>query len=391
MDPEEATRAYLARMAPEKKKRSDAYFEGGYWLRLWEFLYGVAVAWLLLRLGWSAGMRNFAERAARVRPAQTFIYWGQYAAVTALLLFPLTVYRGFYREHQYGLATQTFGPWFGDRLKELAVLIVFGGLAVVVLYAVLRRAPKTWWIWGSLTAIVFVVLSFLISPVYFFPLFNKYTPLQDEAIRGPILSLARANGIPADNVYVMDASRQTTRISANVSGLFGTLRITLNDNLLKRCTLPEIEAVLGHEMGHYVLNHLYKGIVFQGILIVIGFAFIRSAFDALWRRRGGRWGVRGVTDVAGAPIFTLLIAVYLFVLTPVTNSITRTLEIEADMYGLNASRQPDGFAEVSLKLSDYRKLDPGKLEELVLYDHPSGRTRIFSAMRWKAEHLDDRR
>ena len=177
--------------------------------------------------------------------------------------------------------------------------MIFGGLAVVVLYAVLRRAPRTWWLWGSLTAIVFVVLTFLFSPVYIFPLFNKYTPLEDEAIRGPILSLARANGIPAENVYVMDASRQTTRISANVSGLFGTLRITLNDNLLKRCSLPEIEAVLGHEMGHYVLNHLYKGIVFLGILIVIGFAFFRSAFDALWRRHGGRWGVRGVADVAG--------------------------------------------------------------------------------------------
>ena len=390
-DPEAATKAYLATMTPEKKKQSDAYFEGGYWLRLWEFLYGVTVAWLLLRLGWSAGMRNFAERAARHRPVQTFIYWAQYACLTALLLFPLTVYEGFYREHKYGLATQSFGPWFGDRMKELALSVLFGGLAFVALYSVLRRAPRTWWIWGSLTAIAFVVLTFLISPVYIFPLFNTYTPLQDETIRGPILSLARANGIPAGDVYVMDASRQTTRISANVSGLFGTLRITLNDNLLKRCSLPQIEAVLGHEMGHYVLNHVYKGIVFLGILIVIGFAFFRLAFEALWRRHGGRWGVRGVADVAGMPIFTILIVSYLFILTPVTNSLTRTQEIEADMYGLNASRHPDGFAEVTLKLSDYRKLDPGKLEEIVLYDHPSGRTRIFAAMRWKAEHLDDRR
>jgi STE24 endopeptidase len=388
-DPEAATKAYLARMPPEKKARSDAYFEGGYWLRLWEFLFGVAVAWLLLRFGWSAGMRNVAERAARHRPVQTFIYWGEYASVTALLLFPLTVYEGFYREHKYGLATQSFGPWFGDRLKELAVSVIFGGLAFVVLYAVLRRAPRTWWIWGSLTAIAFVVLTFLVSPVFFFPLFNSFTPLEDETIRGPILSLARANGIPAGDVYVMDASRQTTRISANVSGLFGTLRITLNDNLLKRCSLPQIEAVLGHEMGHYVLNHPYKGIVFLGILIVIGFAFFRSAFDALWRRHGVRWGVRGVADVAGMPIFTILIVSYLFVLTPVTNSLTRAQEIEADMFGLNASRQPDGFAEVALKLSDYRKLDPGKLEEIVFYDHPSGRTRIFAAMRWKAEHRDD--
>ncbi len=391
LDPVEAARAYLARMTPEKKARSDAYFEGGCWLRLWEFLSLVVVAWLLLWLGWSAWMRNFAERAVRQRALQTFIYWALYATVTALLIFPLTVYRGFFREHEYGLATQTFGPWFGDRLKELAISVILGGVTVVVLYGVLRRAPRTWWIWGSLTATLLLAVSFLIDPVYIFPLFNKYTRLQDETIRGPILSLARANGIPARDVFVSDASRQTTRISANVSGLFGTERITLNDNLLKRCSLPEIEAVMGHEMGHYVLHHLYKGIVFLGILIVIGFAFLRSAFDAMWRRHGRRWGVRGVADPAGMPVFAILITCSLFVLTPVTNTITRVQEAEADIFGLNASRQPDGFAEVALKLSEYRKLDPSPLEEFLLYDHPSGRTRIFAAMRWKAEHPGDAR
>ncbi len=382
----EATRAYLARMTPEQKARSDAYFEGGYWLRLWELLYTVVVAWLLLWLGWSAWMRNFAERAVRQRALQTFIYWALYATVSAILIFPLTVYRGFYREHEYGLATQTFGPWLGDRLKELAVAVILGGITVVLLYGVLRRAPRTWWLWGSLTATMLLAFSFLIAPVTIFPLFNSYSRLQDERIRGPILSLARANGIPAEDVFVSDASRQTTRISANVSGLFGTERITLNDNLLKRCSLPEIEAVLGHEMGHYVLNHLYKGIVFIGILMVVGFAFLRSAFEAMCRRHGRRWGVRGVADPAGMPVFAILISCYLFVLTPVTNSITRVQEAEADIFGLNASRQPDGFAEVALKLSDYRKLDPSPLEEFLLYDHPSGRTRIFTAMRWKAEH-----
>ncbi len=382
----EATRAYLARMTPEQKARSDAYFEGGYWLRLWELLYTVVVAWLLLWLGWSAWMRNFAERAVRQRALQTFIYWALYATVSAILIFPVTVYRGFYREHEYGLATQTFGPWLGDRLKELGVAVILGGITVVLLYGVLRRAPRTWWLWGSLTATMLLAFSFLIAPVTIFPLFNSYSRLQDERIRGPILSLARANGIPAEDVFVSDASRQTTRISANVSGLFGTERITLNDNLLKRCSLPEIEAVLGHEMGHYVLNHLYKGIVFIGILMVVGFAFLRSAFEAMCRRHGRRWGVRGVADPAGMPVFAILISCYLFVLTPVTNSITRVQEAEADIFGLNASRQPDGFAEVALKLSDYRKLDPSPLEEFLLYDHPSGRTRIFTAMRWKAEH-----
>ena len=387
LDPEEATRAWLAKVPPEKKARSDAYFEGGYWLHLWEFLYGLAISWVFLAGKWSARMRDFAERKVRGPAARTYVYWLLYLPATAALLFPLLLYQGFFREHQYGLATQAFWPWMGDRLKELALSLVFGGLTVVALYAVVRRAPRTWWIWGALTATVLWTFTVLLAPVFVFPLFNRYTPLSDERVREPILSLARANGIPASDVYVSDASRQTTRVSANVSGLFGTLRITLNDNLLKRCSLPEIESVMGHEMGHYVLNHLLKGIVFAGILIVVGFLFLRSAFDAAARRYGARWGVRGPADPAGMPLFAILVSAYLFVMTPVTNTLIRTQEAEADIFGLNASQQADGFAEVTLKLGEYRKLDPSALEEFLFYDHPSGRSRILLAMRWKAEHL----
>ena len=386
-DAEAETRAYLARVSPEKKARSDAYFEGGYWLRLWGFVYGVGAMWLLLAGKWSARMRDLAERMTRNPALQTYLYWVQFLLVTVVLLFPLTFYEGFLREHRYGLATQTFWPWMGDRLKELALSLVMGGLTVVALYAVVRRAPRTWWIWGALTATALWTFTVLIAPVFVFPLFNRFTPLSDEAIRGPILSLARANGIPAKDVYVSDASRQTTRVSANVSGLAGTLRITLNDNLLKRCGLPEIESVMGHEMGHYVLHHLEKGVVFTGILVVAGFLFLRASFDAMARRHGARWGIRGPADVAGMPLFAILAAAYLFVMTPVINSITRVQEAEADVFGLNASGQPEGFAEVTLKLGEYRKLDPAPLEEILFYDHPSGRTRILMAMRWKAEHL----
>ena len=387
-DPEIAARAYLASVPSDKKARSDAYFEGWYWLELWGFLYGLGAAWLLLTRRWSARMRDLAERVTKRPAVQTYVYWLQFLPAAAILLFPLTVYEGFFREHQYGLATQTFWPWMGDRFKELAVSLVLGGLSVVALYAVVRRAPRTWWIWGALTATALWAFTVLIAPVVVFPLFNRYTRLTDESVRGPILSLARANGIPANDVYVSDASRQTTRVSANVSGLFGTLRITLNDNLLKRCSLPEIESVMGHEMGHYVLNHLVKGVVFAGILIVVGFAFLRFAFDAMTRRFGARWGVRGPADPAGMPLFAVLISVYLFVLTPVTNTLTRTQEAEADIFGLNASAQPEGFAEVTLKLGEYRKLEPSPLEEFLFYDHPSGRSRILMAMRWKAEHVN---
>jgi STE24 endopeptidase len=250
---------------------------------------------------------------------------------------------------------------------------------------VIRRLPQTWWIWGAGVSLLFLTFFALIVPVVIVPIFNSPKRLTDPRVVAPILSLARANGIETGEVWEVDASKQTTRMSANVSGLLGTERITLNDNLLNRGSLPGIEAVMGHEMGHYVLNHVYKLILEFGILIVIGFAVIRTAFERL-QARNPRWGLRGIDDVAGLPLAALILSAYFFVLTPVINNIVRTSEYEADVFGLNAARQPDGFAQTALKLSEYRKLEPGRFEEFFFYDHPSGRTRIFTAMRWKAEH-----
>ena len=385
-DPEAATEAYLARLSPEKRARSDAYFEGGYWIMLWGFLYGLGVYWLLLATRLSARMRDFAERATRVTALRTLLYVVQYFVVTAVLFFPFALYTDFFREHQYGMATQDLPAWLGDQGKALGVTLVFGGLALMGLYGVLRKAPRTWWLWGAVVALLFLVVGVALAPVFIQPLFNKYTELEDPALRGPILSLARANGIPAEQVYVVDASRQTKRISANVAGLFGTTRIALNDNLLKRVSKPGIESVMGHEMGHYVLNHVYESILWFAVVLTAGFGFLRWSFERVRASRGERWGVRGVDDPAGLPLLAALLSVFFFVLTPLNNTFIRTNEAEADLFGLNAAQQPDGFAEVALKLSEYRKLSPGPVEEWIFYDHPSGRNRILMAMRWKAEH-----
>jgi STE24 endopeptidase len=382
-----ATNAYLATVPADKKARSDAYFEGGYWLILWDFLYGAAVAVLLLSTRLSARMRSLAERLTRFQPLRTFAYWVQYLLVTSVVTFPLTVYEGFVREHQYGLATQTFTPWLGDQLKSLALGLLLGGLAVTALFGIVHRLPRTWHIWGAVAGLALTALFTMIFPVFIAPLFNQYTKLTDPTVRNPILSLARANGIPATEVYEVDASRQSTRISANVSGFLGTERITLNDNLLKRSTLPEIMSVMGHEMGHYVLNHVYKGLLFTLIVLVVFFAGLRRVLDWSLARWGARWEIRGVTDPAVLPLAVLIISIFSFFYTPIGNTATRTMEYEADMYGLNAARQPDAFATIALKLGEYRKLSPGPIEEMLLFDHPSGRTRIYSAMRWKAENL----
>jgi STE24 endopeptidase len=383
-----AVEAYLAKMPPARRARSNAYFEGGYWLQLWDFLVTVFVMWLLLRFRWSAGMRNLAERITRFRLLQTALYWIQFIVVMSVLTFPLTMYEGYFREHKYDLLNQNFAAWMGDQLKGLGIGVVLGAILIVPLFGLVRRLGKSWWVWGAVLTIVFTAFVSLIAPVYISPLFNKYKKLEEARIKDPILSMARANGIPATDVYEFDASEQSNRVSANVSGLASTLRISLNDNLLKRCTLPEIETTMGHEMGHYVLNHEYKGLVMIGVIIVIAFAFLDWGINFSLARWGEAWDVREMTDVAVLPLAMIVFSLFFFVMTPVTNSITRTMEFEADMYGLNAARQPDGEANVDMLLGEYRKLDPGPVEEFVFFDHPSGRTRITAAMRWKAEHLD---
>jgi STE24 endopeptidase len=381
-----AVEAYLAKMPPAERARSNAYFEGGYWLQLWDFLSTVVLMWLLLRFRWSARMRDFAERVTRFRPLQTAIYWVQFIVVLTVATFPLGVYEGYVRDHKYGLSNQTFSSWMRDQLVMLGVGIVLGAIFVVPLFGLVRRLGKNWWVWGAVTTVVFIAFFALIAPVYIAPLFNKYTKLQDPNIKDPILSMAHANGIPATDVYEFDASRQSNRVSANVSGFAGTLRISLNDNLLKRCTLPEIETTMGHEMGHYVFNHIYKGLVMNGVVIVIGFAFLNWGISFALSRWGERCGIRDTGDIAVLPLAVLVLSVYFFITTPINNTITRTMEFEADMFGLNAARQPDAEANVDLLLGEYRKMDPGPIEEFIFFDHPSGRTRITAAMRWKAEH-----
>jgi STE24 endopeptidase len=386
-DPVEATKAWLNTVPAERRAKSDAYFEGGYWLLFWNFLLGAAISLFLLASRSSARLRDFAERMTQSKTLQVAIYTVAYVLIAAALSFPLAFYQLFLREHQYGLATQTFGPWFAEQLIGLVVGLIAGTIALTVLYAVFRRAPQSWWLWGTIVAVVLSFIGNFIAPVYVEPLFNTYKALTDAKIRDPILAMAQANEIPVKQVFEVDASRQTTRVSANVSGLLGTTRIALNDNLLKQCTLPEIRAVMAHEMGHYVLNHGAKLTIYFGVVALLGFGIARVAFDWAVRRWGQRWDVRGIADPAGFPLLVLIFAAFAFLMTPVLNSIVRVTEREADQFGINTSREPDGAAKAALRLGTYRKLDPTPLEEFIFFDHPSGRARIQMAMDWKAAHL----
>jgi STE24 endopeptidase len=262
---------------------------------------------------------------------------------------------------------------------------LIGALLVMIIYGILRRAPRTWWLWLSGVLVAFLILAIAIAPVLISPMFNKFTPIENAQLRDRILAMAHEHDIPADEVYQMDASKRTDRISAYVNGMLGTMRIVMFDTTLKRCSPEEIEMIMGHEMGHYALNHVWTSVAFLSVLVVLAFLFVRWAFARVVRRWPNT-GIQGVADVAGLPLLWLLFMVVLFVATPVVNTLIRWQETQADNFGLDASRQPDAAATTFLKLGEYRDLEPSPVIELLFFDHPSGRARIRNAMEWKRAH-----
>lgn len=387
-DAASATQAYMDRLPKETVERSNAYFEGGYWLILWNFLAGLLVAWVLLARKRAARVRDWAYRVGRKRFIGDAIVGLWWWIASALLTFPLTVYQYFFREHQYGMATQTFMPWLVEQLIGLAVGCVIVAIVTPIVFALVRRTGRFWWVAGAGLAFVFQVIALLVAPVWIDPLFNTYKPVQNAEVKNSVLAMAHADGVPADNIYEVDASRQTTRVSANVSGILGSAQLRLNDNLL-RTTLPEIRGVMGHELGHYVMNHEYELTIDFSLLLVAGFAFTAWIANACLRRWGERWSLQGEGDVASLPLLAAAMSVFFFLATPLFNTIVRVHEIEADRFGINLSREPLGFAEVALKLTEYRKPDPGPVEEFFFFDHPGTRFRIKEAMQWReAMHAD---
>lgn len=382
-DADLATQAYLDRLPKEAVQRSNDYDERGYWLQLWEVLIGLVIAGLLLRGRRSARLRDWAQRVGRYAVLRDGLYGGVYGVIAGLLMLPLSFYRGYWREHSYGMSMQGQADWWMEWVVGMGVEVVGTMLAVALLYAVFRRAGERWWLWGAAACSALLALMLLVSPVLIDPLFNTYKPLEPGPVRSAVLTMAHATGVPADEVYSFDASRQTKRVSANVSGLGSTAAIRLNDNLLNRTSLPEIRAVMAHEIAHYVLNHGPKMLMQFGLLLLFGLLFCHWATRLLFARHGADWGTHSVADVASLPLLTAVFSVFMLAATPVFNTIIRTQEIEADRFGLSLARDPHGFAEVMLKLSEYRKPDPGAVEEFVFFHHPSARHRIHDAMRWR--------
>lgn len=384
-DPAAATRAYLDSVSPERRAQTKAYAAGQYAFLIIDFAFSALVMIWFLAGGLSVRFRNVARRVTRIRALQTAVYWLQFYLVSTVIGFPLALYTGFFRERHYGLLTQGLGGYLADQAKSILIGCIVGAVLISLLYGILRRAPRLWWVWLSGFAVLLVVVGLAVTPVAIQPLFNKFTPVANAEIRSSILTMAHEHGIPADEVYEMDASRRTDRVSAYVAGLLGSMRIVMFDTTLKRCTPAEIQMIMGHEMGHYVLNHVWRTVAILTVVVVLAALFIRWAFARVLRRWPGL-GIEGIDDVAGLPLLSLLLSLVVFVAAPLFNSYSRLEESQADDFGLDASRQPDAAATTFLKLGEYRDLEPDPIIEAIFFDHPSGKNRIRNAMDWKQAH-----
>ncbi|WP_259066934.1 M48 family metalloprotease [Mucilaginibacter sp. X4EP1] len=384
-DAEKATAQLVNTIPVAARQKADSYCEGDYWLLLWNMVCSAIIAWLFL----FGGLSDYLlRRTGKIKGTNrgNFLYIIFYFLLVFLLSLPLDIYQNFIRENQYGFSNVGFLQWFLNDLITFVVELIIAAPFFVLVYAIFKKTKENWWIWGACISVAFIIGIIIIYPVFIAPIFNQYTPLKNGNLKNEILSMARANRIDVNNVYVYNESTKTKVFNAEVTGFAGTAMISLNDNMLNHCSDNEIKAALAHEMGHYVLCHLFILTLEYGLLIVLGFKLVQWSITKLIKTYGDRWEIKGIQNIASLPLVVFLFTFYFFILTPVTNSITRVVEIQADNYGLNAARQPDAFASLMLKSADNHKIDPGYWEEIIFFDHPCRKQRILSAMIWKAEN-----
>ena len=386
-DVDHAAARYLALLSPEARARSDAYFDGQQWLGVVSSLITVVLCWLVLRSGLLVRLRD-AMRRQGWRP------WVIMVAVSATFLacllvleLPWSIYVDYWRERRFGLMNLGFGGWLSEQAIAALITLLVGPLVLTVINAVMRGFPRLWWLVGAGAVGVMIALFSLVAPVFILPLFNSSHDLAPGPLRDRIVAMANAQHIPADHIDVFDASRQSDRISAHVAGLGPTVRISLTDNLVNRTGPAETVAVVGHEMGHYVLHHVWRMIGFMTLLAGLQFWLITRLAPMAIALGGRRHGVRGLDDPAALPVLVGLFSAISLLFLPVTNTYVRSAENDADVFGLDLAREPDGFARAAMQVATFRKLAPPAWEEALFYDHPSGRTRVTRAMQWKKDHV----
>jgi len=380
-------RDYLAEARATFTPENHEYQRARVMLHIVSPLLGILVGVLLLFTGLSQRFRDIATRGGRGRWARVLVYFSLYSLAMFVILFPLTWYESYVLEQRYGFMTQTLGGWFVDQLKALAFQVVAVG--VVPLMALAWRAvessPRRWWVWLAAGTLPVVLAGTLLQPLVFDPLFNKFTPLHDESLRRDILALGARADVPARNVYEVDMSTKTKKVNAYVSGFGASQRIVLWDTTLKGMSKDEILFVMGHEMGHYVLRHIWKGLAAVAVIAFAAFALVAWLTRAMLARFGPGWGIRDVGDLAAMPLVLAMVSLVSWGLSPLTNALSRGVEHEADVFALELTHDNDAGARAFLKLAATNKSDPEPAEwvKVALFTHPPLGERIRFALGYR--------
>lgn len=358
--------------------------------RLRDVLYFVGTGWtfavlaIVLVTGLSRRMRDAAARITKRPFVLAMIYIALFTIVTAILELPLAYYSDFVVPHQYDLTEQTFGSWFGDMLKGLGVNLVIGAIVGALALLAIRRMRR-WWIALWLGTVPLIVLMVVVTPILLDPLFNKFEPLQDAALRQKLLDLASRAGIEGGRVYQVNKSKQTKTMNAYVTGVGPTNRIVMWDTLLAKMTHEEVLAVMGHEMGHYVMKHIWKTLGFLLVVSIFVFYFAYRLYEPGLQRWGSRWGVTERGDPASLPWLLLIASAISFLLSPVISGYSRSNEHKADMFGLEVTHLNEPFATAFVKMAEDSKRDPSPHPFIKFwrYTHPPISERIPFALQYK--------
>lgn len=378
-DPEAATRAYIDSLGPEQLAKAAAYTAGNHWLLLWGLVVSAIVTWIIVRAGLLDRVAaRFAGRGPNLR---AFLVSAVFLLVSTLITLPWSLYEGWWRERGYGRTSQPLGDYLGQDAIGTALMVLIGALFLTGVYALIRRTGKRWWLWsGALTAAAASFLL-LLSPILIEPLFNDYKPVPPGEVRDALVVMAKEAGVPPDRIFVYDGSRQSNNFTANVAGLGGSVRIAISDVAFKGASLDEVKAVTGHEIGHYVLGHVWRGVIVVSVLAVV-FFFLA---DRLYPRFASAFGSRAaLADPVGLPVLLFIVGVLGLFAQPVMNTLSRMDETESDMYSLKTVGLPDALASALVKTAEYRDPRPGALQEILFYTHPSVERRVRRAMEWKA-------
>jgi Zn-dependent protease with chaperone function len=363
---------------PEPSEKAMRYYRSGNALWFVNLIWGLLIPAVFLFTGFSAKIRNWAQKLGRKWFFVIAIYFIVFTVINFAIDFPLSYYQGFVRQHSYDLSNQTFGKWFGDSLKELMVGLIIGVLFMWVPYLLLKKSPKRWWLYTSLLAVPFLFFMMLISPVWIDPLFNKFGPMNDKVLEAKILTLADKAGIEGSRVYEVNKSVDTKTVNAYVTGFMNTKRIVLWDTIIAKLDEKELLFVMGHEMGHYVLGHVIKSILFFSILILITLYAAYRLSGAVINKFKDRFGFDRLSDIASLPLIFLLTSVFSLVITPMALTFTRYQEHESDRFGLEITHSNHAAATAFVKLQQENLGNPrpGLLYKLWRSSHPTLGERI---------------